>query len=168
MPDLRALANEHPRLAIGAIGVIATIAVGLGARSLLGGGDSIRAAGENEAFYSVDDGQSWFADKADRLAPFEHDGQTAVKAIVYRCDGHAFANHLERYTPEGRAAAEKLRSPQGRPDGRAMGLLSGAGKEVKRPGDGEWVSAASPRAANAVTTVRCPEGHDASPTRLSP
>ena len=64
--------------------------------------------GQRQAFYSDDDGATWFADAADRLPPFDHDGKPAFSAFVYECDGKPFVNHLERYT---RRAAPSPRRP---------------------------------------------------------
>src|SRR5689334_3571232 len=39
-----------------------------------------RQADLNQAFYSDDDGKTWFTDSTFRVAPFDHNGKTAVVA----------------------------------------------------------------------------------------
>ena len=122
----------------------------------------IVAGGEQQAFYSVDDGANWFVDGTDKLPPFDHDGKSAVRAYVYECDGKKYVNHLQRYTAQGRAVAvEASQKPaNGRFDGREMAMLKAKGLEVKRPGDAKWVNAADPNAGE-IFTPRCPGGNGA-------
>ena len=122
---------------------------------------------KQQAFYSVDDGATWFADAESKLAPFDHDGKQAVRAYVYQCDGKQFVAYVERYTKEGLAAAEAKKSGSGyRPDARTINLLTAKGREVKRPGDAKWVNK-SDRAASALLTPKCPGG-DGTPAAVTP
>ena len=125
------------------------------------------------AYYSVDDGKTYFED-VPRIPPFAADGGEAVRAVVYSCDGgEKFVGYLVRWTPEGKPRAEAALK-NGAP-------LSLAGAEVKRPGDATWTPyaegngyagyggdepGAAPAARGAVTPqeimdVRCPDGKPA-------
>jgi hypothetical protein len=65
----------------------------------------------SRAFFTSDDGASWFADEAQRLTPFDHNGRPAVKAYVWRCDGgKPFITYLERINPESKARIDRLRN----------------------------------------------------------
>ncbi len=161
MATLRDRMNDNPAIVAAIVGVAALVAIGIGAWLAFGGGSTVTDADDRSAFYSTDDGNTWFKDDASRLPPFDHDGKAAVAAFVYRCEGHEFANHLERYTDEGKEAATKIRSTQGRPDGRMLALVNGAGREFKRPADAGWTRGDDRGAVAAIQTPQCPEGHDA-------
>jgi hypothetical protein len=119
--------------------------------------------GPTQAFFTVDDGKTWFADDVATLPPFDKDGKQAVRAYVYRCaDGTQFVNYLERYTPHAKQALENAGTPS--PDHKAPGNLAAiqnaytGGREVKRPGDKKWIDAGDFRAAAQIMAVKCPNG----------
>jgi hypothetical protein len=60
-----------------------------------------RFAGKT-AFYSDDDGQTWFIDTVYKSTPFDHNGKQAVRAVVYSCENGKtkFCAYLMRDTPE--------------------------------------------------------------------
>ena len=119
------------------------------------------------AYYSVDDGATYFADAEEKLAPFDHDGKEAVRAYVYQCDGKPFVAYLERYNKDGLAAeAAKTASPGGRPDARQMSFLMAKGRDVKRPGDAKWINKGAKEAADVIRP-RCPSG-DGTPVPVTP
>src|SRR6516225_9036515 len=65
------------------------------------------AASSDRAFFTVDDGNTWFANDAAKIPPFDKDGKQAVRAFVYRCaDGTTFVNHVQRYKPEAKRVLE--------------------------------------------------------------
>src|SRR5271156_5642109 len=39
-----------------------------------------------KAFFTDDDGKTWFVDDAANLTPFDHDGKPAVRCYVYQTD----------------------------------------------------------------------------------
>jgi hypothetical protein len=51
-------------------------------------------------YYSDDDGQTYFKDTLFKFPPFDHDGKTAVQAVLGESNGHDFVAYLMRYTPE--------------------------------------------------------------------
>ena len=117
----------------------------------------------DEAFFTIDDGKTWFADSATNIPPFEKNGQQAVRAYVYRTsDGKQFVNHLERFKPEAKQALQS--PPKTDHNHKVSANLADvqsaytAGREVKRPGDATWTSAANFRDAAQVTAIKCPQG----------
>ncbi len=103
------------------------------------------ASAANQAFFTTDDGATFFADSADKLAPFDHGGKQAYRATVYTADNGKTkkAAYLERFTPEGKSRMQE-RISQFR-----LGHLSGppiampGDTEVKLPGaENAWVSTA--------------------------
>lgn len=115
-----------------------------------------------QAFYSIDDGQSFFA-HAYVVPPFQYKGQEAVQAMVYTCDhGQTrFVGYLMRFTPEGRAQMQqKLAARSGRDERSPLSLPNGV--EVKRPGPGDWVGQSTPaelgqKVQKAIAAGRSPE-----------
>ncbi|MCC7350150.1 MAG: hypothetical protein IT446_06230 [Phycisphaerales bacterium] len=135
------------------------------------GGNS-RGSIPTQAFFTVDNGATWFADDIKKLPPFDHEGKQAVRAVVFRCKGgKAFVGHLERYSPEAKAQIEKMRQampaskdgkggPPMPPPGPMMGDLTFSGMEVKPAGapDTAWVKMSDFQKAQAVTKINCPDG----------
>jgi hypothetical protein len=113
------------------------------------------------AFFSVDDGKTFFEADASNIPPFMHEGREAVQALVYSNDGGKtqFVGYLMRFTPSG---VEYLRESRARAAASKKPTLPGlntelqANTEVKRPGEKAWVRLSDiPRAA-AVMTVHSP------------
>jgi hypothetical protein len=122
------------------------------------------SAGGRKAWYSIDDGKTWFAGAADRLTPFDNGGTTAYRCLVWSCDGGKtkFVSHLERYK------APVLREYQVKGKVEAWELPPGM-VEVKSAlsGDRGWVDANSPQ-ASSIKTPRCPGGGRDSPQPVQP
>ncbi|MDB5326250.1 MAG: hypothetical protein JWM57_1819 [Phycisphaerales bacterium] len=122
------------------------------------------AAGQ-ELYFTTDDGQTTFADAADKLPPYEASGKTAVRAYVYACEGgKPFVAYLERYTPETVAALQKRDAPGVGPVDREF--LVAEGTEVKKPGDANWVKRSSDTGAKIVLDLKCPDGNGKPTLRL--
>jgi len=149
-------------------GALLLVCVVVIAFQLRGSSGSVES-GPVQAFFTVDDGKTWFPDSADKIPPFEKEAKEAVLAHVYRAsDGTKFVNYLERFKPEAKQALEKARTadPTGktRPDQSAIQSAYLGGREVKRPGDAKWVNAANVREAAKITAIKCPNGAaDATP-----
>jgi len=104
------------------------------------------------AWFSTDDGKTWFADSADNLPPFDKDGKPANRAYLYRkSGGQPVVVFLERYTPNALSQLNDLKKPTGRPP--EIGLrerIIAVGVEVKKPGDQSWINVSDPRAAGVM------------------
>lgn len=116
-----------------------------------------------EAFYSTDDGKTWFVDDAEKIPPFDKDGKPAYRVYVYRCaDGKPFISHLERYTPEAKKKLEEIvaKGPDADVDPGVMEMIYMNGVEVKDPGTGDkgWVKQSNFDRAAKITTPACPDG----------
>ena len=123
------------------------------------------SAPPTEAFYSVDDGASYFVDEASQVAPFDHDGAVAVKALVFECDGKLFVNHLERVRPESRD--EILKTREGERGESAAQQMIANNRQIKRPGDAEWVSVMS-GVGQDILMPKCPDGGGGYPRPVAP
>jgi len=133
-------------------------------------GSQMRSAGtpvsHSKAFFTIDDGKTWFPDDAAKLPPFDKDGKQAVRAYVFQSsNGKQFVNHLERFKPEAKRALEDAGKSDPNPKAsgppKNLAALQGAytgGREVKRPGDAKWVGTGNFRDAAQVMNVKCPDG----------
>ena len=121
---------------------------------LLAGGP---AAAPDAAFFTVDDGKTWFEADASNIPPFQYEGKEAVRAYVFECDGKPFVNHLERYAPQARKAVEQMAAAAkaGTP---LPPEAAGANPEVKKPGAKDWVSASNYAKSGSILKVKCPDG----------
>jgi hypothetical protein len=152
---IRETINEKPGIAAGITAALILL-VAVFAYYTMSGGGSAGGGGTvpMQAFYSDDDGKTYFADDEAKVAPFDRGGgKVAVRARVYKCGGKTFVNHLERYTAE---AKKRLEASRGASDS-AINIEASAGLEVKSPGAGEWVRMSDPRAAKIVQP-KCPDG----------
>lgn len=158
--NVRQTLAENPK--IGVISSVAFLAIGALAIFFAMPAHSQPTGNAHTAFYSVDDGKTWFADDLQKIPPFDKGGKPAVRAYVYRgANGTEFVHHLERYTPEAHAVMEELGKPmsggKGLPNFAAAQSASANGREVKRPGDSKWINASSREAAELLR-MKDPKG----------
>lgn len=117
----------------------------------------------NQQFYTADDGQSFFRDSASKPPPFDYNGQQAVRAYVYECNGKRFVGYMLRFTPE----AHKLFAEQiarGDVPAQTEYVVGASNVEVKKPGQTEWVKLSAPNdQLLKATQVTCPDGSFAEP-----
>lgn len=116
------------------------------------------------AFFTVDDGKTWFKDDAGRIPPFTHEGKTAYRAYVFRCNGKDFVAYVQRYSEAGKKSwEERLSKVEGGGDVKYRareGLARGG--EFKAPGETKWFNGMTNIAeAGRVMNVKCPDGRPA-------
>jgi hypothetical protein len=156
---LRETLNKKPGLAsaIGA-GLLVLGIVFLAYQFTAGGA----GGSSDEAYFTTDDGRTYFADDATKVAPFDHDGKQAVRAYVFECEGgKPFVNHLERHTAEGKKMIESLAEAQraGKQPPRApAGAGTMWGLEIKKPGDKDWIPAGNLAKSGPMMQPKCPDG----------
>jgi hypothetical protein len=115
------------------------------------------------AWFTIDDGKTWFADDASRIPPFDCQGKPAVLCFVYKSRGHQpWVSHLLRYTPKGKKILEERRHKGGGVNTMGVSL-----SEVKKPGAAVWISTGDPRAVE-IQDVKCPDGSTAEVEPLDP
>jgi hypothetical protein len=160
---LRQTLNEKPLIAGSAAAVLLVGSLVYLFKDGCSGPREIRVAGTPKMYFTVDDGQHWFADEATKIPPFDHDGKPAVRARIFECpDGKQFCAYLERY---GDATKKKLEqavqdtNAKGRAGPMAVSPLF-IDTEVKRPGDKEWVKQGvqNIQKATEIRTPKCPDG----------
>jgi hypothetical protein len=160
---IRQKINQAPKAGIVVIIVLVVGVYGVVAWELrhpaLGSHASIKS------YYTIDDGQTYFADDGALMPPFDHDGSPAVRCYVYRSKGTLFVGFLEKYADDLLQTANAPFDPSKR------GLVGRTdfkdGTLVKRPGDKEWVKKYSAR-GEQIQLVKSPDGSDAQPEPVNP
>ena len=162
-PDMspRKTISSYPRLGLGAAGLFVLLCATYVFIQMRGG--SSPSAGNAKAFFSVDDGKTWFADDMTKVPPYDKDGKQAVRAFVFHCsDGKKFVGYLQHFTPDAKRAIEQLQTPDpnrtGPPDTSGIQKAYTVGREVKRPGDAKWISGAQGLESAQIIAVKCPSG----------
>jgi hypothetical protein len=157
---LREKMNDNPQITTGVTAAIILLVVGYIIYASMGGSAGVRVpAGSVKVFFTDDDGATWFPDDSKKVPPFDHNGKQAYGAVVYKCAGKTFVNHMFRYTPEAKKKVEEIYAknlPQDDPT--VMETIDGAGKELKSPGQKDWVKLTEMNKARAIMQPKCPGG----------
>lgn len=118
-------------------------------------------------YYTDDDGQTWFQDSIENVAPFDHNGKTAVMAVLYSYDNGSkkFCGYLAKYTPDSKKKLEAAFA-DAKSKGQPLYLVAiphdrffiAAGTLVKSPGpSSQWVPYSDSRASQ-IFSVHSPDG----------
>ena len=162
---LRETINKNPTQTAAATAGIIILALVFIIWQACGGSGS---RGPGRAFYSIDDGQTFFEDVANKIPPFKHEGKDAVRAHLFTCDGGKtkFVGYLEMYTLQDKKMMEDAMAGKAPPA--AYAGYSGQAM-VKRPGPGfQWIPLMPGTTEFYAKTVQvtCPEG--GTPERVYP
>jgi hypothetical protein len=156
MPTVREILRS--RKAAMVVVPLAVLSIFIAVWQLSAGTSSSQEVGE--AFYSDDDGATWFPDAGDRIMPFDHDGKPAVGAVVFiDARGKPVVGYLIRHSPAARAAIERAKAA-----GAETGTVSVQPMlEAKRPrsASARWVPDIDPE----FMTITHPTDQDGSPLR---
>jgi hypothetical protein len=154
---IRETLNKNPSITTGVTIGIIVIAIAAIVWQMMSGRPNINNI---QSFYTVDDGATWFADKAIKNPPFDHDGQQAVRCYVFKCGdkGKEFVGYMERFTSDALKKMEDAKAHPDNSDPMLMEDLYTTGMEVKRPGNGKWVLRTNPEADRIQSEVKCPDG----------
>lgn len=150
--DIRNALNRNPAIVTGSVLVLVVITLWL----IFGQSSSMsRSTFEGmKAFYSDDDGQTWFTDSLVKSSPFDHNGKQAFRVYVYECNGVAKVRYLERVASRNDVPAV-IKGGYTPPN-----TGSDALREIKRPGEKQWVPFGYPEAHN-IRFVKCEGGGQA-------
>lgn len=150
---IRELLKKNRGLAIGLIIAVVVAAAFFSFVQSRGAGRAAPPTFATKVFYTTDEGATLFADDADKSPPFDHEGQPAVRAFVFSCDGglHRWVQYLQKYNEQAKAKSEPNRGPND------DGGLSMHDMVIKKPGGSKWVPMMDPRAAD-VMKPSCPDG----------
>jgi len=152
---VRETLNENKAVKITVVSVIVIVIGFFLFRSTVG-----ERTGTPKAFFTDDDGATWFADEITKLPPFDHNGKRAVMCFVYKTgpNGKPWVSHLQRYTAEGiKQRTQQMNDKNFNPMGfEAMQRTTVEVKEAKT-GDKGWVSISDPAAAK-IQELKSPDG----------
>jgi hypothetical protein len=165
--SIREKLQKNPSLVAGLAGVViiaAVISIVMQAKSSSGGG--------SKAYFSVDDGQTYFTDSKFMVPPYDKGGKPAVRAHVFMCGGKPVVGYLSRYTEDALKVMEDVKQAKAekRPPKNigALMSLSSAGIEVKKPGAGNpWIKGTDVGKAAEVRAFKCP-GEKAGAVEIDP
>jgi hypothetical protein len=105
--NIREKINQHPRLATTIFGVLILSSLALAIQQNRASNVNPRFA--SRAYFSDDDGATYFVDSFLKPYPFDHNGNPAYRACVYRVGhGTPYVAYLERYTEIGAEAIAPL------------------------------------------------------------
>lgn len=137
--SLRMWINAHPALAGGMMILLLATTCGIFLRG--GSGRVPPPKFPTAAYYSDDDGATFFTDKINKPTPFDHNGHQAFLAHVYTADDgqHSWVGYLEKSGEDPTA-------------------------QVKEPGKRNWVQMMSP-AGMKILSVKAPAGTGTGPLK---
>jgi hypothetical protein len=150
--------NDNARLTAVAVTVVVLAAVGFVVMQVLAARPKIQS-GLPDAYFTTDDGKTFFVGNSASVPPFEYKGQQAVRAYVYECGGERFVGYLERFNPEAHKAMTS---------GNAGPHHHIYGRELKRPGEANWTKSGEFAAVDKLAEVKCPHGGAHAPEPVEP
>src|SRR5882724_11387984 len=143
--------SKNSALTTGAAVVLVVVATAIVVRSYW----PEKKADLTQAFYSDDDGITWFTDSLFRVPPFDHNGKTSLAAQIYSYDDGSkqFCGYLTRFTPEAKkrldealANAQKRGQPPSSVSLYQDHNFMQRGMEYKMPGPNQpWITSDDPR-----------------------
>lgn len=163
---IRQTMNEKPALTTGVTAGIIVVAIAIIVWQSMGkSGPSTSIP--TKAFFSDDDGKTWFVDDVTKIPPFDHNGKPAFRVKLFRCgdNGKPFVGHLEGFNEEGKQKLEEMVKSGGGAAavGGAQRMSIANGMMVKRPTDMVWVQSnpgdpESFQEFNKIMQPVCPDG----------
>lgn len=157
---LREKLNERPQVSAGVVVGVVLALIALILYEMFGGGPSKHMSG-GELYFSADDGQTWFADSADKPTSTDHNGAEAYRCFVFKTSTSApFAGYLEKLTPPPPPPATGGPVGPAVPDPYTTDF-------VKKPGDKQWVPKMSPQ-GQKIVDVHAPGGSAEVPQLVVP
>lgn len=173
---LRETLQRRPGIAVGAAVLLIMCSAGMAFwqfRSITSTGTS------GDAFYTADDGNTYFVGPASAVSPIKVNGQDAYRCYVFRCGADKpFVGYMAKYTEgsirtgpyvvpppsatpprEGPSTANPASTG---PGGAAM-MQRPPSIACKKPGDRNWVTSAEMLLIAQITRPRCSNGTGAEP-----
>ena len=150
--------NDNARLTAAAAAVIVLAAVGFVVMQVLAARPKIQT-NLPDAYYTSDDGKTFFVGNSASVPPFDHEGKQAVRAYVYECGDDRFVGYLERFNSEAHKAMT---------GGTATPQHQIYGRELKRPGKTTWIKSGDFAAVDKLAEVKCPHNGAHAPEPVEP
>lgn len=102
------------------------------------------SGGLTKAYFTVDDGKTYFADDIYKIPPFQHNGKEAVRAHVYRFEesGPGTVVWMEKFMPETKKKIETFYADKKNRGTYMPEFYDEMFKLVKKKGTNDWVNGA--------------------------
>jgi hypothetical protein len=155
---IREWSEKHPKALISLVSACIGLTIVTVVVQVLAGRRTITTQ-VPDGYFTVDDGKTFFVASGSNIPPFDYQGQQAVSAYVFECAGKRFVGYVERYTPE--AHREMV-------ENRATPATQMYGRELKKPGENNWIKSGDLRAVAQLTDIRCPDGGNGVPEPVEP
>lgn len=164
--EIRQTINDNPRIAGGVTAGIVLLALIFIIWQTLSGGAGGGSGAVPQAFFTVDDGRTYFTDDVTHVPPFKtSDGKIAYRAVVVRCGTETpFVSYLEKFSDADQKDLENGLNDSKTYSATVDALFTTFDSRiiVKKPltGDKGWVAATVQTAKQyeAVKETRCPDG----------
>jgi hypothetical protein len=157
--------NENKKLGVGVGIAIIIIGIGIFSFQLRGSSDSNAQPIPTQAFYTDDNGKTFFKDDIKKVVPFAHNGKQAYRADVFKgADGKEFVGLIYRYTDAGRKEMEEFINKKVKDrDGLTRLSIERRGMEVKPVGgnDKAWLPNDEMTSERLQMSVKGPAGKPA-------
>ena len=155
--EIRGSLNQNKKIGIGIGAAILLLAIALIAFQLSGNGNGISGS-ISAAYYTDDNGKTFFQDDAFKVSPFDHNGKQAYRCDVFEgSDGKRFVGLIYRHNANGRKRMEE-HVASGKRDENFLRGIALEGNEVKPAGapDTAWTINNDP--VNRMLSVKDPSG----------
>jgi len=127
---------------------------------------------QKSAYFTSDDGKTFFKDDINKIFPFEHGGRKAYRADVFKCpDGREFVGLVYQLTDGGKREMEAYLKARPRDaDGSMRKGIEERGMLVKKPGGDEksWTSGDETTVEKMRAAMKCPPPSNAPATIVVP
>jgi hypothetical protein len=161
---LREALNENPRIAITSVAGTVVLAGVLALAFRWGDAAPETTLLGGQAFFSADEGKTWFTDDIRKVPPFIKDGKENLRVYVFSCpERKSFVSYLVRFTPRVKQQIEAMYAlPTEQQNSLMIGETSKEGLEIKAPGQTVWLKPSDPRGGD-LTMPKCANGEYAEP-----
>jgi hypothetical protein len=121
----------------------------------------------DSAFFTDDEGLTYFEDDSDKIVPYERNGKTVYRAWVYRCGSDKpFVGVIGRYTAAGRELLEENKTkPKKDQEPNLHFTLENMHMEIRKVSADQkrWTINDALEGARLRESVMCPSGEPAKP-----
>ena len=160
---IREQINQNPKQTTAITAGIVLLAILFIFWQACGSGSGVGVVSD-KAFFTTDDGKTFFVDSSSNIPPYTKDGKLAVRAQVFTCDDGKtkFVGYLEMYGPQEKAMLEQAAKGGAGKGGAPIYAGYGGQAMVKAPGAPPqmWIPLApqTTMAYQAVVQPKCPGG----------
>lgn len=107
--SLREKMNQNPGIVTGAAVAAIVVCLVFIAYQFIGPSVELPPPPSDKAYFTIDEGKTFYEDADDKVPPYTKDGKQAYKAAVFRCgEGTPKAYWIERYPTSVHAELKKI------------------------------------------------------------